>query len=293
MAISTSSSTSSSSPSTSETTLSLRSQVETATATATPTSSGHRTGRTRTIMTPFQARILRRVLETTAFPTSDLRDNLAKILGMKARTIQIWFQNQRQKTRQRQKSREQQQPAGLPVFPQVDLKWSRFHGAFHNLSPGLHPSSVAADPAISCTQTLQSHSLHPIPGYRFRYHPYNPPSVTQPSTPQPQMPTVMRMPLVTEQHLLSEITQELRQEKQQRPMVPESAPLLESFSPVKQQQIRLIHRAPLDALCEAAVASMPEPDEWDGAITLLSAVDMRRLSDRQVATGHEGKMRPW
>lgn len=56
--------------------------------------------RCRTVMTPNQSRILRKVLEQTAFPSTEIREGLAKMLGMKPRTVQIWFQNQRQKTRQ-------------------------------------------------------------------------------------------------------------------------------------------------------------------------------------------------
>lgn len=56
--------------------------------------------RCRTVMTASQSRVLRKVLEQTAFPSTEIRENLAKLLGMKPRTVQIWFQNQRQKSRQ-------------------------------------------------------------------------------------------------------------------------------------------------------------------------------------------------
>lgn len=56
--------------------------------------------RCRTIMTPYQSRVLRRVLDHTAFPSTEVREQLARMLGMKPRTVQIWFQNQRQKSRQ-------------------------------------------------------------------------------------------------------------------------------------------------------------------------------------------------
>lgn len=56
--------------------------------------------RCRTVMTSSQCRVLNKVLEQTAFPSTEIRENLAKILGMKPRTVQIWFQNQRQKSRQ-------------------------------------------------------------------------------------------------------------------------------------------------------------------------------------------------
>lgn len=56
--------------------------------------------RCRTIMTPYQSKVLHRVLEHTAFPSTEVREQLARMLGMKPRTVQIWFQNQRQKSRQ-------------------------------------------------------------------------------------------------------------------------------------------------------------------------------------------------
>lgn len=62
--------------------------------------------RCRTVMTPSQSRVLRKVLEQTAFPSTEIRENLAKILGMKPRTVQIWFQNQRQKSRQGRSSED-------------------------------------------------------------------------------------------------------------------------------------------------------------------------------------------
>lgn len=60
--------------------------------------------RTRTLMSPFQTRVLRKVLQKTAFPSVTLRNNLSKLLGVPSRTIQIWFQNQRQKARQQRQS---------------------------------------------------------------------------------------------------------------------------------------------------------------------------------------------
>lgn len=70
--------------------------------------------RCRTVMTPAQSRILRKVLEQTAFPSTEIRENLAKILGMKPRTVQIWFQNQRQKSRQGRSSDDLTAMIGSP-----------------------------------------------------------------------------------------------------------------------------------------------------------------------------------
>lgn len=64
--------------------------------------------RTRTILTAHQSRVLKRVLDQTLFPSTELRNNLAEMLGIKSRTIQIWFQNQRAKARMKKEiSREE------------------------------------------------------------------------------------------------------------------------------------------------------------------------------------------
>ncbi|KAJ3371008.1 Zinc finger homeobox protein 3 [Allomyces arbusculus] len=59
--------------------------------------------RNRTIMSAFQTCVLRRVLALTAFPSTQVREMLAAELGMPPRTVQIWFQNQRQKAKARAK----------------------------------------------------------------------------------------------------------------------------------------------------------------------------------------------
>jgi transcriptional regulator GlxA family with amidase domain len=46
-----------------------------------------------------QLSILKQTFQQTPFPTSEVRKKLAKELGMTARSVQIWFQNQRQMAR--------------------------------------------------------------------------------------------------------------------------------------------------------------------------------------------------
>ncbi|KAL0265699.1 UNVERIFIED_CONTAM: hypothetical protein PYX00_011413 [Menopon gallinae] len=53
--------------------------------------------RTRTIMTPEQNNLLMKFFLIDPFPSTEVRKNLAKSLGIRPRTVQIWFQNQRQK----------------------------------------------------------------------------------------------------------------------------------------------------------------------------------------------------
>ncbi|KAG0779750.1 hypothetical protein G6F29_012556 [Rhizopus arrhizus] len=48
---------------------------------------------------PSQLYILNQVFQQTCFPSTELRIELGKRLGMSPRTVQIWFQNKRQSTR--------------------------------------------------------------------------------------------------------------------------------------------------------------------------------------------------
>lgn len=59
----------------------------------------------------YQLDVLNRVFDQTFFPSTELRAELGKQLGMSPRTVQIWFQNKRQsiRTRQRVASERQQQ----------------------------------------------------------------------------------------------------------------------------------------------------------------------------------------
>lgn len=57
--------------------------------------------RTRTIMSPSQNDLLMRFFAVNPFPTTDVRKELAKSLHITPRTVQIWFQNQRQKAKHR------------------------------------------------------------------------------------------------------------------------------------------------------------------------------------------------
>lgn len=55
--------------------------------------------RKRTVLTAKQHRILRKYFDDCPFPDSAQRSELGKSLEMSSRTVQVWFQNQRQKKR--------------------------------------------------------------------------------------------------------------------------------------------------------------------------------------------------
>ncbi|KAJ2359006.1 hypothetical protein IWW50_000066 [Coemansia erecta] len=50
---------------------------------------------------PQQLEVLNEVFASTSFPSTEMRNRLARQLGMTPRTVQIWFQNKRQASRQR------------------------------------------------------------------------------------------------------------------------------------------------------------------------------------------------
>lgn len=49
--------------------------------------------------TSLQKRVLQEVYELTDFPSTNTREELALLLGLPHRSIQVWFQNKRQKNR--------------------------------------------------------------------------------------------------------------------------------------------------------------------------------------------------
>lgn len=55
--------------------------------------------RTRSVLSPYQHSILQREFAKEPFPSKVKREAMGKHIGCSQRTIQIWFQNQRQKTR--------------------------------------------------------------------------------------------------------------------------------------------------------------------------------------------------
>ncbi|KAI8388341.1 Homeodomain-like protein [Radiomyces spectabilis] len=54
-----------------------------------------------------QLEVLNRVFERTFFPSTQMRIELGKQLGMSPRTVQIWFQNRRQALRTRQRTQNE------------------------------------------------------------------------------------------------------------------------------------------------------------------------------------------
>ncbi|KAH8111568.1 hypothetical protein DFH11DRAFT_588603 [Phellopilus nigrolimitatus] len=55
--------------------------------------------RTRQLTTPHQSAVLHALLAQSRFPTTAMREEVGRQIGLSARKVQVWFQNQRQKAR--------------------------------------------------------------------------------------------------------------------------------------------------------------------------------------------------
>ncbi|KAJ2713585.1 hypothetical protein H4R19_002172 [Coemansia spiralis] len=105
--------------------------------------------RTRTTLTPYQLRVLFRVWERTQYPSSDLRFRLATNLMMTPRNVQIWFQNQRQKTKERAEMRRRTHSPSGSTAPAAGIAGAQRHAARpHQQQPLASPAARAADTYI-------------------------------------------------------------------------------------------------------------------------------------------------
>ncbi|UZJ56715.1 hypothetical protein CBS101457_006035 [Exobasidium rhododendri] len=71
--------------------------------------------RTRKLLTPEQTRVLEAILEKTVYPSTPLREAIARQLGIPPRKVQIWFQNKRQGRRRVPGSDTDRAPQGHNV----------------------------------------------------------------------------------------------------------------------------------------------------------------------------------
>ncbi|KAJ2724337.1 hypothetical protein GGI07_002016 [Coemansia sp. Benny D115] len=101
---------------------------------------------------PQQLEILNRVFASTSFPPTDMRQSLARELGMTPRTVQIWFQNKRQASRQRDgnHSRNTKSMAACPGTGVLKGSRSMSPASSHSPSP-----AASALPESSAPQSEQ------------------------------------------------------------------------------------------------------------------------------------------
>ncbi|KAJ1970225.1 hypothetical protein IWQ62_000052 [Dispira parvispora] len=157
------------------TALSLTHILETTVPSSTPTKVHeelrNRKRRTRTVTSPEQTELLMQVLRQTSFPSTEVRERLASMLGMTPRAVQVWFQNQRQKAKNRRRAVLQHGPTGaLPTVPSRSAGELRptgdpallFNNRLSNDSMALGAAGPAVFPRDPLNPTLLPHSL----GYR-------------------------------------------------------------------------------------------------------------------------------
>ncbi|KAF9074097.1 hypothetical protein BDP27DRAFT_1317304 [Rhodocollybia butyracea] len=118
--------------------------------------------RTRTLTTPHQSAVLHALLAQSRFPTTAMREEVGRAIGLSARKVQIWFQNQRQKARRPRTSNEN--PMTRP--PQFGPFPSRGETEILDLYPMTQQGS-------------ETHASQPHPSYSPT-HPYIPSAYTSP-----------------------------------------------------------------------------------------------------------------
>ncbi|EIN06522.1 homeobox-domain-containing protein [Punctularia strigosozonata HHB-11173 SS5] len=91
--------------------------------------------RTRMLLTPYQSSVLNALFSQSRFPTTAMREEVGRSIGLSARKVQIWFQNQRQKA----KRPRSQGTASSNQPPQ--------YGPFTN-APPMDPEAAGADPEL-------------------------------------------------------------------------------------------------------------------------------------------------
>lgn len=98
--------------------------------------------RTRQLTTPHQAAVLHALLAQSRFPTTAMRENVGKQIGLSARKVQVWFQNQRQKARKGAKE-AQTSATTVATAPSASGSGPSHYGAQLNLPHSQHilPSS--------------------------------------------------------------------------------------------------------------------------------------------------------
>lgn len=113
--------------------------------------------RTRTLTTPQQSAALHALLAQSRFPTTAMREQVGRSIGLSARKVQVWFQNQRQKARRPRDSKNQGSPTAPARPPQ--------YGAFPNVSAvpflpsassTVHPPSLPSDELYATTHSASA-----------------------------------------------------------------------------------------------------------------------------------------
>ncbi|KAG2037151.1 hypothetical protein BDR03DRAFT_958085 [Suillus americanus] len=133
--------------------------------------------RTRTLTTPHQSAVLHALLSQSRFPTTAMREEVGRQIGLSARKVQIWFQNQRQKARRPQSdSAPLSRPAQFGPFPSAPQSASSSHTApdipMSESFPDISEASASRNPVPRSGPPLDPGLSGPgIPGRRTSPYP--------------------------------------------------------------------------------------------------------------------------
>lgn len=126
--------------------------------------------RTRTLTTSHQSSVLLALLARTPFPTTAEREEVGRAIGLTARKVQVWFQNQRQKQKKASQSGTLAASAHQTATTSAPLPLSRQPGfsAHHAARMGVQPPMTATttssnSPPTPATATYGSYTVTPPP----------------------------------------------------------------------------------------------------------------------------------
>ncbi|KAI7906673.1 uncharacterized protein BX663DRAFT_534764 [Cokeromyces recurvatus] len=112
---------------------------------------------------PNQLLVLNQIFSQTYFPSTEVRAQLGKQLGMSPRTVQIWFQNKRQSLRFRGK------------------QTMNDHSSFY--LPPISPPTSPLQHRHSFNSDNNNYSLPPLTRFSVSIFPHTPSSPTFPNSP--------------------------------------------------------------------------------------------------------------
>ncbi|BGP34139.1 hypothetical protein JCM10296v2_005954 [Rhodotorula toruloides] len=128
--------------------------------------------RSRTLTTPAQTAVLNALLAKTRFPSTEVREEVGRQIGMSARRVQVWFQNRRQ-SQKRQRDREAQEAAAASAAAasamSAGVHPSMHHPGYpplhpHAYPPGAHGGPIPVYPGMQGGKPLPPHPGVVYPG---------------------------------------------------------------------------------------------------------------------------------
>ncbi|BGP72358.1 hypothetical protein NBRC10513v2_005754 [Rhodotorula toruloides] len=123
--------------------------------------------RSRTLTTPAQTAVLNALLAKTRFPSTEVREEVGRQIGMSARRVQVWFQNRRQ-SQKRQRDREAQEAAAASAAAasamSAGVHPSMHHPGYPPLHPHAYPPGAYGGPIPVYSGMQAGKPLPPHPG---------------------------------------------------------------------------------------------------------------------------------